>query len=586
MAGSIWPGFVDAMTALLMVLMFVLSIFMVVQSVLRETITEKDGELDALSRQMASLAEALGAERATAAALRGDLATARQDIDMQSELIGRLTQTIGARDVALQEAGARIAAFEDQVLALIADRDAARGQVADLGATLAEVEAARTQALDAEAAARVALARARSDIDAAAEAARLDAARREALEALIESLRIQSDNRADALAKKTSDLEATEAARLVEAAAAEALRARLADADAELTAMTLALEDRRREAEETLTLLAAAQSVRDDLDLRLAQALGDLEAATTQSRAAQTDLDMMRERMIAALAARAAAETAQVEALDRAEQRARLLAIAQRELEDQRTLSTADQRRLALLNAQMVDLTAELANLQGLLDEAQSRDSARKVQVDTLGSQLNQALAQVAAEQRKLAQEQRKLADEQRRIAEFEAAERKRLQDEAQRLERYQSDFFGKLRDVLAGREGVRVVGDRFVFSSEVLFEAGKAELSPEGFAQIREVAQTLAEVAWEIPPEIDWILRVDGHTDQTRLSANAEFADNWELSQARALSVVRYLQFDLGFPPERLVAAGFGQYRPVASGSSAEALAQNRRIELKLTER
>jgi chemotaxis protein MotB len=142
------------------------------------------------------------------------------------------------------------------------------------------------------------------------------------------------------------------------------------------------------------------------------------------------------------------------------------------------------------------------------------------------------------------------------------------------------------LSALLAGREGVRVVGDRFVFSSEVLFTAGSADLAPEGRAQIAGVVATLQDVAGQIPPEIDWIIRVDGHTDNVPLSGAGAFADNWELSQARALSVVRFMQDDLGFPPNRMAATGFGEWRPVIADDSDAARAQNRRIELKLTER
>ena len=142
------------------------------------------------------------------------------------------------------------------------------------------------------------------------------------------------------------------------------------------------------------------------------------------------------------------------------------------------------------------------------------------------------------------------------------------------------------MRDLLEGRDEIQVVGDRFVFSSEVLFELGSAELSEAGQAQITNVVRILREVSDRIPPDIDWILRVDGHTDNLALSPGADFADNWELSQARALSVVRFMTDQLGFPPERLAATGFGEYRPVSRANTPEARAQNRRIELKLTER
>jgi chemotaxis protein MotB len=142
------------------------------------------------------------------------------------------------------------------------------------------------------------------------------------------------------------------------------------------------------------------------------------------------------------------------------------------------------------------------------------------------------------------------------------------------------------LREVLVGRDGVRIVGDRFVFSSEVLFQPGSADLAPEGRRQIAGVVATLQDVSGQIPPEIDWIIRVDGHTDDVPLSGVGAFGDNWELSQARALSVVRFMQDDLGFPPGRMAATGFGEWQPVAAGNSEAARAQNRRIELKLTER
>jgi chemotaxis protein MotB len=130
------------------------------------------------------------------------------------------------------------------------------------------------------------------------------------------------------------------------------------------------------------------------------------------------------------------------------------------------------------------------------------------------------------------------------------------------------------------------VVGDRFVFPSEVLFAPGSATLGPEGRAQVARVAGVIRDIADDIPPEVDWILRVDGHTDRVPLGPGRGFADNWELSQARALSVVRYMVDVEGLPEERLAATGFGEFQPVDPGSSPEALARNRRIELKFTER
>ncbi|MBN2631491.1 MAG: peptidoglycan -binding protein, partial [Rhodobacteraceae bacterium] len=268
----------------------------------------------------------------------------------------------------------------------------------------------------------------------------------------------------------------------------------------------------------------------------------------------------------------AAAQTEAAQAAQAGDSRAAALAAAQQALTAEQAKSIEAAQRVALLNEQITALRAQLGGLQAILKEAQAKDSSAKVQLEALGNQLNAALAQVAAEQK--------------RRAELEEAERARLEAENQNLEKFRSDFFGQLSQLLAGRDGVRVVGDRFVFSSEVLFQPGSADLAAEGRTQIAGVVEILNEVRAKIPPGIDWILRVDGHTDDVPLSGVGDFADNWELSQARALSVVRFLQDQLGFPPERLAATGFGEYRPVAAGSDETARQQNRRIELKLTER
>jgi chemotaxis protein MotB len=248
------------------------------------------------------------------------------------------------------------------------------------------------------------------------------------------------------------------------------------------------------------------------------------------------------------------------------------LATAEAALLAEQEKALAAAREVELLNQQIAALRGQLGSLQQVLDEAKAKDEAAQVQLESLGSELNTALAQVAAEQR--------------RRAELEAAEAARLAEANRDLERFRSEFFGQLSTLLAGRVGVRVVGDRFVFSSEVLFNPGSADLAPEGREQIAGVVRILDEVRANIPSEIDWIIRVDGHTDNVPLSGEGAFADNWELSQARALSVVRFMQDELGFPPDRMAATGFGEYRPVAEGDTPEARAQNRRIELKLTER
>ena len=640
---SIWPGFVDAMTGLLLVLMFVLTIFMVIQFALRETITGQESRLSQLTAEVASLAQALGLEQdrstqlaATVGSLTTSLAATSDEAERQATLVASLTQERDAQTLVLVEAQNRITGFEAQVAGLLAQRS-------DLRATVAGLEGTRDELLSEQEALNLALATARDEIDAGAQAARLAAARREALEALMADLR----------AEATSDMtriSELEAAQLVDAAAAQALRDRLANADAELTVMTLALEEQRRAAEETLTLLAAAQSAGDNLDLRLAAALlaqseaqaelvaeteikadlnvrllaalagqdssqsalaaaqAALAAAIAEGEVGQADLQdrlaeallagddlqaqiaalhesvsadraSLEERLAEALAAVTAAEAATGAQMTQAERQAALLATANQALAEQEALSAQSQREAALLNEQVRALRDQIGTLQTLLNLAEDEDVATQVQIESLGAQLNTALARVAAEER------RALALERAERERLEA-EAVRLIAEAQDLERYRSDFFGKLRDVLDGQDGVRIEGDRFVFSSEVLFEPGRASLSDEGRAEIAKVAGILRAISDDIPAGIDWVIRVDGHTDNVPLSGLGEFANNWELSQARALSVVLYMADFLDIPPERLAANGFGQYQPVDPADTDEARAQNRRIELKLTER
>ncbi len=534
---NIWAGFVDAVTTLLMVMMFVLTILTVAQSVLRDTINTQSTELSQLNDQVAQLADALGLERTKAAglsdqvnSLNAELDAAKTKGDEQSALIATLNSQLTAKEGELAAAQGRIVSFETQVAGLLAQTSGQKDQIGALTASVADLQAAQTKLISDKEAVALALAKARDEIDAGTEAARLAAARTAAFQALIDDLKRQDAEKAASLAHLTgsastlqSQLTEAEKQRLVDAAAAEALREKLKSSDAELTAMTLALEEQRKKAEDTLTLLAAADA-----------ATKDMASAKTQKEA--------------------------------------LLAAAQ-DILSQKDLQLAEQaRNVALLNQQLAALRAQLAQLQGMLDASAAKDSENNVQISALGTQLNQALAQVAAEQRKR--------------AELEAAEADRLQAENQDLAKYRSEFFGQLSKLLAGQPGVRVVGDRFVFSSEVLFQQGAADLATEGQDQIAQVVNTLQRVVPDIPPGLNWIIRVDGHTDDVPLSGTGDFHDNWELSQARALSVVRYMTDVLGFPPDRVAAAGFGQYQPVAAGETAEARALNRRIELKLTER
>ncbi len=230
------------------------------------------------------------------------------------------------------------------------------------------------------------------------------------------------------------------------------------------------------------------------------------------------------------------------------EKDARISALA-KELADKSSLSSEAQAKVDLLNQQLLQLRRQMAALQEAIGAAESKDKESQARIADLGARLNVVLAK-----------------------------------QVQELQRYRSDFFGRLRELLRDRKDIRVVGDRFVFESEVLFPSGQATMTVEGLGAIDQLATAIVELERSIPREIDWALQVDGHTDIRRI-ASPQFPSNWELSSARATSVVKYL-ITRGVPPKRLVAAGYGEFQPLEEGTTEEVLRRNRRIELKLTNR
>lgn len=280
---------------------------------------------------------------------------------------------------------------------------------------------------------------------------------------------------------------------------------------------------------ELTQLLALERSGKQDLE----DTLANLQASLSES---ESDRSRLQELLASGAGVSEAAEArigTLTETLD-----------AEKQV-SQRALNQVD-----LLNQQIAALRTQLGALEDALEVSEAKDRETQTRIADLGRRLNVALAQ-----------------------------------RVQELNRYRSDFFGRLREILASREDVRVVGDRFVFQSEVLFPSGGNELNPAGQEQMAKLADAINELAREIPDEINWVLRVDGHTDNVPLSGTGRYADNWELSTARATSVVKYL-IENGVPANRLVAAGFGEFQPIAEGDTPEDRATNRRIELKLTER
>ncbi|WP_072376228.1 peptidoglycan -binding protein [Hyphomicrobium sp. NDB2Meth4] len=227
--------------------------------------------------------------------------------------------------------------------------------------------------------------------------------------------------------------------------------------------------------------------------------------------------------------------------------------------------------------ARISGLTTDLENQKKISDEALAK-------VDILNQQLLSLRRQIAALNEALEASEKKDAESQTRIKDLGARLNAALARQVQELQRYRSDFFGRLRELLKNRKDIRVVGDRFVFESEVLFPSGSNQLTPEGLATMDQLASAIIQLEREIPKEIDWALQVDGHTD-IRPIASPTFPSNWELSTARAISVVRYL-ITRGVSPNRLVAAGYGEFRPLETGIDEASLQRNRRIELKLTNR
>ncbi|MCH1411765.1 MAG: peptidoglycan -binding protein [Rhodobacteraceae bacterium] len=664
---SIWPGFVDAMTGLLLVLMFVLTIFMIVQFVLRETISGQENELNSLQDEITLIAEALGLEKKQTEklglelnSLAGSLANTESELRRQAALISTLTLERETQAQLIGEANSKITLFEAQVAGLISQRDNLNAQVGSLqddqqiaNTKIFELQNESNNLKSDRDQLELALASARNEISAAAQAARMAAAQREVFESMIVALEQDLSNAEQRVDEKIDEvgilqerLSEEEEARIVSLAVAKELRERLKNADAELTAMTLMLESQRQKAEDTLTLLAAADNARNEVDNKLKETLFSLEVANSEiiqkkqsiakleagekqilTKLNQSNLALaaalsqgeslkqelsdtkqssdsklmialgekseteknnieLRKNLENALVARLAADALAKSNLEEAKRKQLLLNQAEREIENQASKNKKSkeelikaERQTALLNQQLSEVRKQLGELDTLLSISEERDQEQKAQLKNVGSRLNQALASLASEERK----RRKLEEKERQRLE---EENNKLANQAEELANYKSEFFGRLRTVLMGQERVRIVGDRFVFSSEVLFSAGRSDLSKEGKTEISNVTEILSSIMKDIPENIDWVIRVDGHTDSTPLSGAGEFKDNWELSQARALSVVKYMINELNFSGSRLAANGFGEYQPISFEDTPEARALNRRIEIKLTER
>ena len=300
-----------------------------------------------------------------------------------------------------------------------------------------------------------------------------------------------------------------------------------------------------------------------ETEQKLATVLATAEAGKTKISAQLEELNSLAQDVTALRALREELEAKIAAMAEKLEQSGKTL-LAEKEISKsaraklkqsgktllaERKISKSARAKLALLNQQMAALRQTLAKISQALEVSEKLAADQKIQVSSLGQRLNAALASKVHE-----------------------------------LSRYRSEFFGRLRELLGGKKGVRIVGDRFVFQSEVLFAKGSADMGEAGKKRLLQLAQTLREISKDIPPDIDWVLRVDGHTDKDPIHTS-RFPSNWELSSARAISVVQFL-VSQNLPPNRFAAAGFGEFQPLEKRDDEIAKRRNRRIELKFTQR
>ncbi len=461
---SAWPGYVDALSTLLMVIIFVLLVFVLAQAFLSVALSGRDKALERLGRQMAEMTDMLNLERGHSAELQLSIASLTRDLAAAKSAGEAAAQRLSV-------AGATAAAITAERDALKLDRDRLAAQLAD-----ASLQAKAAQG------------------------------RNEALQGQLADLARKGD-----AASQTQALTAAQAA---------TLRQQISDLTAQLAEM-------KHQAEEADVTVKADRAT---IEARLS----DLATMATQIKALTALRDDLERQ----------AQDAAVRATT-AEQRQQAVAV---ELADEKRLGDSARAQVALLNQQMEQMRLQLSGLAEALNVSESAAKDKDVQIADLGKRLNIALAQKVEE-----------------------------------LQRYRSEFFGRLSTVLAGKPGISVVGDRFVFQSEVLFPVGSADLTPAGQEEIRKLAATLKTLVIQIPPDLGWILRVDGHADHQ--PTTGRFASNWELSASRAITVVKLLAAE-GIPPEHLAAAGFGDNQPIDPAETPEAYARNRRIELRLTDR
>ncbi|MGI9491280.1 MAG: peptidoglycan -binding protein [Geminicoccaceae bacterium] len=670
-ATDIWPGFVDALSTLLLVIIFLLVVFVLGQFFLGRLLEGKDSKLLSLEQAISELNDQLSLEQDTNEKLR--LSVAKLTADLQAATADR-----DENDANLAEISAQRDEYRDQLITLEEDKKLLAETLAelrrdedrsdDLEADLARANQLRAeleeelekskQAIETDQEtleARLAeLVQLRRDIEALKETRKnleLDVSE---MTALLREAETAKKDAADEIARLTSLLEIAQSeadkleAQVVEldrtkensasleqrvAALTDALNAKeneldqtkeektsleeriaklTADLDAEKSDLnqaneeTVSLEERIAELNAKLTSRedeqeAAEDKLRDlqaELDKLIAERDAERQSRDQALEEAEDEL-VDRERRIAELAAqlealRGTRETvdADLEELSRARE-ALLVELGQaRDRASQLEARLAsEQERTLLAQQELEDRAIQIAELLRSVGQAnEAANTERKLsreavaQIDVLNSQINNLRLQLASLSRALELEQKRVEEQKVTIADLGSKLNVALAGKVEELSKFRSEFFGRLRQILGTRSDVRVVGDRFVFQSEILFPSGEATLEESGEDELRALARSLREISAEIPSDLPWVLQIDGHTDRRRISTD-EFPSNWELSTARATTVGKFL-IRAGIPEERIAVAGFAQYQPLDRGSSEGAFRNNRRIEIKLTTR
>ena len=565
-SADIWPGFVDALSTLLLVIIFLLVVFVLGQFFLNQLLEGKDSKLLSLEAAIAELTDQLSLEQDTNAELRRSVA--KLSADLQAANADREDSS-----ASLAEIEAERDDYRDRLITLEEDKKLLAETLAELRRDLGETDEleedlTRTNQLRAELEAEL------------EDAKKTIEANKETIEArLAELVQLRRDIEALKETRKGLELDVAEMTALLR----EAEKAK-ADAAGEIERLTALIETgeadrvtqeaRIQELETSLEEARAAEKEDEELlserERRIAELAAELEAVRGRpdiSEASVEELRRAREALLVELG-QVRDRASQLEGRLASEQDRTLL--AQRELEErairiaellrsvgdaneeavaQRELASESLAQIDLLNRQINELRTQLASLEKALDLERERVDAQKVTIADLGSKLNVALA-----------------------------------GKVEELNRFRSEFFGRLREILGNRSGVQVVGDRFVFQSEILFPSGSADLETSGEDELRALAQSLREISAEIPSELPWVLQINGHTDR-RPIRTPDFPSNWELSAARATTVGKFL-IQAGIPPERIAVAGFAQYQPLDERSDEIAFRRNRRIEVKLTTR